>query len=196
MSLALSLVSFAAALACGLIAWRITREERERSAARVAALQQAIDGDLPAVIATPGTTPAIASAPMVKLAALAVMVAVIAVAVVLQATGSNASGAAAMAPLELLSMRHATDRDGLTVSGLVRNPATGAPVEHLSAVVFAFDDQGNFISSGRAPIDFVSLGSGDESPFVVTIPRAGGVARYRVTFRTGTGVVRHLDKRG
>ena len=36
---------------------------------------------------------------------------------------------------------------------------------------------------------------GDESPFVVNVPNVSDVARYRVTFRSGNGVVRHTDRR-
>ena len=58
----------------------------------------------------------------------------------------------------------------LTVSGLVRNPGAGAAVNGVTAVVFAFDRDGAFVASGRAPLDFGALAPGDESPFVVTVP--------------------------
>ena len=96
--------------------------------------------------------------------------------------------------LELLSMRNERNGDTLSVTGLVRN-AGAAPAKGLIAVVFAFDRGGNFVASGRAPIDFVTLASGDESPFRVTIPHVTDVGRYRVSFRTESGVVRHVDKR-
>jgi hypothetical protein len=99
------------------------------------------------------------------------------------------------APIELMSMRHARDKGALTVTGLVRNPARGTHLEGVSAVVLTFDRDGTFITSNRAAIDFVSLDPGDESPFVVTIPRAGDVGRYRVTFRSGSGIIRHIDRR-
>jgi hypothetical protein len=54
---------------------------------------------------------------------------------------------------------------------------------------------GNFVASGRAPLDFVTLAPGDESPFRVTIPHVNDVGRYRVSFRTESGVVRHVDRR-
>ena len=62
-------------------------------------------------------------------------------------------------------------------------------------MVFTFDRSGNFVTSGRAPVEFLSLAAGDESPFKVSVPNAGEVSRYRVSFRTETGVVRHIDKR-
>jgi hypothetical protein len=96
--------------------------------------------------------------------------------------------------LELLSMRHERDGDTLSVTGLVRNPG-GSAARGVIAVVFAFDHAGNFVASGRAPLDFVTLAPGDESPFHVTIPHVSDVARYRVSFRTESGVVRHVDRR-
>jgi hypothetical protein len=76
----------------------------------------------------------------------------------------------------------------------VRNGGAGS-ADHLIAVVFAFDRSGNFLTSGRAPIEFLSLAPGDESPFKVSVPDAGNVGRYRVSFRTDAGVVRHVDRR-
>jgi len=96
--------------------------------------------------------------------------------------------------LELLSMRHVREADALTVTGLVRNGGSGS-ADRLIAVVFAFDRSGNFLASGRAPIDFLSLAPGDESPFKVSVPNAGEVGRYRVSFRTEAGVVKHVDRR-
>ena len=102
--------------------------------------------------------------------------------------------AAGNASLELLSMRPVREGDTLTVTGLVRNAGSGA-VQHLTAVVLTFDRNSNFIASGRAPLDFVRLGPGDESPFRVSVPDVADVSRYRVSFRTETGVVTHVDKR-
>ncbi len=53
-----------------------------------------------------------------------------------------------------------------------------------------------FLSSSRAPLDFMTLTPGEESPFVVNVPVTGQVARYRVGFRTEDGhVLPHVDKR-
>ena len=108
-----------------------------------------------------------------------------------EAVATNAS-----APLELMSMRHQREGRTLTVSGLVRNPSQGVAMNGVTAVVFAFDRSGAFLASGRSALDFSALGPGDESPFVVSIPNVLDVARYRVTFRSGSGVVRHIDRRG
>jgi hypothetical protein len=108
---------------------------------------------------------------------------------------SAATAASPSAPLELVSLRHERQTSKLAVSGLVRNPAAGHPVDHLSAVVFLFDQQGAFVTSAKAPVDFVRLGSGDESPFVITMNAPATIARYRVSFRTDSGVVPHVDRR-
>ena len=70
------------------------------------------------------------------------------------------------------------------------------PVEKLSAVVFLFDRMGTFVASSRADVDFLKLGAGDESPFVVSLEAPATVSRYRVSFRTDDGVVPHIDRRG
>jgi hypothetical protein len=96
--------------------------------------------------------------------------------------------------LELLSMRHERAGEDLTVTGLVRNP--GAPASGaIMAVVLAFDRDGSFVASGRAPLEFATIAAGDESPFRVTVPGVKDVGRYRVSFRTDAGVVRHVDRR-
>ncbi len=110
-----------------------------------------------------------------------------------QASAKAASGEGR--PLELMSMRYQRQGTTLTVSGLVKNPAAGGAVNGVIAVVFAFDHNGAFVASGRAPLDFSALAPGDESPFVVNVPNVSDVARYRVTFRSGNGVVRHIDRR-
>ena len=110
--------------------------------------------------------------------------------------GSTARAMGPNNPLELVSLRHDRQATQLAISGLVRNPVTGKAVDHLSAVVFLFDQTGTFVTSARAPVDFVTLGVGDESPFVVTLDAPATVARYRVSFRTEAGIVPHIDRRG
>ena len=106
-----------------------------------------------------------------------------------------AVASAAPTPLELVSLRHERQGDSLLVSGLVRNPLAGRTITRLSAVVFTFDRQGTFVTSGRAQLDVAQLAAGDESPFSISVPQASGVGRYRVSFRTDDGVVPHLDRR-
>ena len=98
-------------------------------------------------------------------------------------------------PLELVTLRHQRQGDTLVITGLVRNPPDATATEGLVAVAFAFDKQGTFLMSGRSVLDFPQLKAGEESPFSITIPQAGGVGRYRVSFRTDAGIVPHVDRR-
>jgi hypothetical protein len=107
-----------------------------------------------------------------------------------------AAPATAVAPLELVSLRHERHGSRLSLSGLVRNPNAGTALDGLTSVVFLFDAQGGFITSGRAAVDFKRIAAGDESPFVITVEAPPNVARYRVSFRTDAGVVAHVDRRG
>ena len=102
----------------------------------------------------------------------------------------------ASTPLELLSLRHEREGVNLSVAGLVRNPPSAPVVQRVSAVVFLFDQQGQFVTSAKAPIDFLKLTAGDESPFVVKVAAPQTVARYRVSFRTDDGTLPHVDRRG
>jgi hypothetical protein len=228
--LVLSVISLCAAAVVAVLAWSIVRDDRQRSAARVAALASTALDESATVVAIQGPpdgshvssrdgafhdqgdrTPSLISAarpaavqghPLVKVAVgIAMSVALI---VFIAMSGDRHQDRAA-APstvatvqqdgaLELLSMRHERDGDMLAVTGLVRNPGA-ASARGIIAVVFAFDHGGNFVASGRAPLDFVTLAPGDESPFHVTIPHVSDVGRYRVSFRTESGVVRHVDRR-
>jgi hypothetical protein len=146
--------------------------------------------------------------PAIKAAVIGAMVVTIVIGAIIGARMSDKAAASttpphkeaiatnAPAPLELMSMRHQRQGTTLTVSGLVRNPSQGVAMNGVTAVVFAFDRTGAFLASGRAAVDFSALRPGDESPFVVNIPNVLDVARYRVTFRDGSGVVRHIDRRG
>ncbi len=111
---------------------------------------------------------------------------------------TSAAKQAAIAPLELLSLRHTQEADRIVITGLVQNPrSSGAPVTHAVATVFLFSPDGKFLASSQAPLDFTTLTPGGESQFVVPVPVAGRVARYRVGFRSADGrVLPHVDKRG
>lgn len=109
---------------------------------------------------------------------------------------TSAANASATAPLELLSLRHDQDSGTLTISGLVRNPPNAARQDRLTAVIFFFNQRGDFLTSVRAPLDFRTLAPGDESPFQVSAPAPAGVSRFRVSFRHDEGdVVPHVDRR-
>jgi hypothetical protein len=210
--LTLTALSLAAAAGFGALSWRVGLEERERSRARIAALSTAMDGghssdagrtriavgSVVDRVRAEGGDAALGGRPLIKFAAIGVMtIAIVVGSLVGYRTHGSAATAisSAPAPLELMSMRYQHEGTNLTVSGLVRNPTGGSSVNGVTAVVFAFDRNGGFVASGRAPLDFGALAPGDESPFVVTVPNVSDVARYRVSFRTGAGVVRHVDRR-
>jgi hypothetical protein len=212
--LALTIVSLVATVGFAYLTWRTIAADRERSAARVASLASAIDhGGLrpgmanePVAVGTMFTTTpggSLKSHPLVKAAVVGTMAIAIVVAVAMSSgsvegqarPGATPVSARQNAPLELVSMRHARDGNTLTVAGLVRNPRGGGAAARITAVVFAFDRSGTFVASGRAPLDFTTLEPGDESPFVVTIPNVTDVGRYRVSFRTDAGMLRHVDRR-
>ncbi|HEV3139904.1 MAG TPA: hypothetical protein VGY57_05290 [Vicinamibacterales bacterium] len=242
--LVVTFVSMLLALVMSLAAWRVARDERERSDARVAALAEDIHSVAPAAAQAGGrrgeparlkaVAPPIAQSADLFSAAqptssssrsaivvgvgLLIFATAAALIVVLGGNARNAStaagrpaGAAARAntspaataastaasgtPLELVALGHDRDGDRLTVRGVIRNPMSGARVDRLTAVVFMFDRDGGFLGSGRGSIDAASLSPGGDSTFAVAVLGASNVARYRVSFRTETGIVAHVDKR-
>jgi hypothetical protein len=98
-------------------------------------------------------------------------------------------------PLELVALGHAREVSVLTIKGTVRNPSSGAKVEGLTAVISLLDRAGALVSTKDVPLDYRALGPGEEAPFAVSIPDPGSIARYRVSFRAGTDVVPHVDRR-
>jgi len=261
--LAITTVSLIVALVMSVKAWRVTRDEKKRSAARVAALSLAADAVLspiaeaqdPPLPRAPWSAPRIVPAPVVVSAAApavelplnqparvpnvprvepreipvettlthatgflgaaeapredghrqrslafaaVVLFLVLSGGLAWMMSGPRGTTAAAMgpnAPLELVSLSHERQNNKLAISGLVRNPVGAKPIERLSAVVFLFDRMGTFVTSSRANVDFLKLGAGDESPFVVSLDAPPTVARYRVSFRTDDGIVPHVDRR-
>jgi hypothetical protein len=122
---------------------------------------------------------------------------VLAVVVLIAMTGDRHEAPTPVLPphtesLELLSLRAARDGATLAVTGVVRNRAD-EPLNAITAFVSAVDAQGRSVGSGRSPL--AALSPGDESRFVVTIARVSGAARYRVSFRGATGLIRHVDRR-
>ena len=237
--LIITIASVLFALVMGVVAWRATQGERERSAARVDALARDIHGASETPVQTRVATiadewplrPAAASAEatgpgdMFAVAAqgtrsgsrwgLALAVGAFAVAsaaaliVVLGgdapgtkvALASESGGTRARAeetrevPLELTALSHERNGNELTVRGVVRNPATGTEMDHLSAIVVLFDGDGHVVTTGRAALGSAALIPGGESPFAITIANAADTARYRVSFRSDERVVSHIDKR-
>jgi hypothetical protein len=200
----LSITAVIVAIAAAAYAWRIASTDKRRSEARVAALAAAIDGtaDDAAAPLFDRQQPGLQGRPLLKLGvgfAMAIGV------IVLVAMSSDRREAAADGPLsasnadsaqelELLSMRHSRAGGNMTVTGLVRNRGDASPAA-IMAVVFLFDRDGGFVASGRAPLEFGGIANGDESPFQVTISDVNDVGRYKVSFRTESGIVPHVDRR-
>jgi hypothetical protein len=110
-------------------------------------------------------------------------------------TAFAATGAPVTTPIELLALEQVRKETALVVSGTVRNPDRAPARKGLSAMVFLFDGSGQVVASGRAPLDVQLLTAGDESPFVVSVPDAARAVRMRVSFRSGSAVVGHVDRR-
>lgn len=112
-------------------------------------------------------------------------------------TTATIAAPAAPQPLSLVSLRHEQHADGtLVISGVVRNPPGAGARERLFAAASLLDGEGAVIATARAPLDFTALAAGDESPFVVRVGGATGVARYRVGFRDAAGAsIAHVDGR-
>ena len=98
-------------------------------------------------------------------------------------------------PIELVALGHSREVHTLTITGTVRNPSSGVKLEGLTAVVSLLDRDGALVSTKDVPLDYRAIGPGEEAPFKVTIPDPGAIARYRVSFRAGTDVVPHVDRR-
>jgi hypothetical protein len=184
-----------------VIAWRMAGDERRRSVARIAALAAEIHGD---GYAAPWTAqPARrGSHPFALLAGGALVVgAAIALAIVtgradhLPRGTPTAATAPAPLALELVALAHERVGDQLIVRGVIRNPAAAAEMDRVTAVVQLFTPEGGVLATGRAAVGTAALSPGRETTFVVTVPRAADVARYRVSFTTDERVVPHLDRR-
>jgi hypothetical protein len=114
----------------------------------------------------------------------------------LAAHDANITNANAL-PLELLSLRYASDPAGFVVTGLVQNPAKSVTLRGVVAVVYLFDAEGKYIANSRAPLESTVLSAGGESGFVVRLPAAADVTKYRVSFQHEDGAaVTHVDRRG
>jgi hypothetical protein len=100
----------------------------------------------------------------------------------------------ASSSLELVALGHERDGTGLIVRGVVRK-SSGLETDQLTAIVFLFNRDGGFVASGRAPVQSDANGRAGEGTFVVTVPDANEVGRYRVSFRLDDRVVPHVDRR-
>jgi hypothetical protein len=213
--LVISLLSLIVAATMSLMAWRVLRNERLRSSARVAALAAEIregSGASPIAGEMFRSTAQRSRLPVMATAA-AIVVVLAGAGTMLFGGGANnlfgggtnnpedseagplTSRPLAVAPLELIALGHERDSDGLTVRGVLRNPSSGSDLRNLTAVVMLFDRDGGYAASGHAAVQTPRLHPGGETTFVVTISGAAGVERYRVSFRTERDIVPHVDMR-
>ena len=203
----------AAALISVVLAWRMAREERQRSEARVAALAAAIDPSRPGeglFAREPARpTPLLRTAVtgfVVVVVALALMAATLTLVQNTAAAGPAAArtvGSAPLpqaarpvtpeAPLELLSTTYTRSGDRLLVGGVVRNRQQ-APLSG-DAEVIVLDDHGRVLGSARAPLGNTALASGATSSFRLALKDLAGVRRYRVSFSGPAGIIHHVDRR-
>ena len=94
--------------------------------------------------------------------------------------------------LELISLDASRAGSSLAVTGVVRSRAE-EPLTTVTVVVSAIDAKGRPVGRGSAPLAAI-LPRG-ESTFAVTITDVSEAARYRVSFRSATSVIRHVDRR-
>jgi hypothetical protein len=205
-----------------VIVWRMLRDERARSEARVAVLVSMASAPVaapppelplrqaPSSVGAMFTEPEQSSpwghrfAVMTALGLVVASVVLFALAANGTRTSVRAAGAnnapvaapAGPAGVELISLRDNRESDALTITGLVHNPQSGAPLSRVTVTAYTFDDTGSFLASGRALLDVTTFAPGDDSPFVVKVPVTGAVARYRIGFRSEDGrVISHIDRR-
>jgi hypothetical protein len=108
----------------------------------------------------------------------------------------SVASTAAPQPLELLSLGHTAEAGSLIVSGLVQNPRGAAPLTRVRATLVVFGTDGALQTTAAAPLDFTTLGPGDESPFVIRVAVAAPPARYRIGFRgENDRALGHIDRR-
>ncbi len=204
--LVITLVSFTIAVVASFVALRVMREERRRAQASINALSHAIYGDS-------GSEPrmlepredrsrvryqvaAIAATCLVVLLVGGVFVAVRQAGRSAPDVSASKTIAPAMAvPLELTALENERDGDRLIVRGLVRNPAKGRELDGVAAVVLVFGRDGTLIATGRAALPSSRLAPGATAPFVVSVPGAAGVEKFRLSFRTDAHIEPHVDRR-
>ena len=183
------------------VAWRMTREERRRSDARVAALAAEIykDEAAPAErinrLLEQTTVGSWSRSLVTAIAGAAVVVAVGFAAIVGVRVARSSEGVRANAPLELLALEHERDGERLVVRGIVRNPLNAAERDGLAAVVLLVGRDGDVVSSARAALPVTKLAPGATAPFVVNVTHAADVDRFRVSFRSDGRVEPHVDRR-
>ena len=197
------------------VAWRMTREERRRSDERVARLAEALyeeDRDASATVAQLLETGRSDNRPryLITMVAGLCVVGALAGAGIYAARSPEGSRSAAGEsagvrgsarlhpgdpPLELLELDHERDGEQLVVRGIVRNPAGSSERDGLSAVVVLIGHDGSVVASSQSALPSARLLPGATAPFVVSVPGAADIDRFRISFRSDERVEPHVDRR-
>jgi hypothetical protein len=207
--IALTLLA-AIAVAAWIVTFAVLLRERRRSDARVAALADAIDeraaGSARGIAVAPLAghqhwlrTSGLPLNPSLAVAAglgfgVTLVTLLFAFAGWDDEAAATASHGGDDATLELLSMSHVREGDALIITGLVRDIGPVSARE-VTAVVVALNSGDEVSGRTGTPLEISSSVPGNYRPFRVTIPDVPGVVRYRVSFRTSEGPVRHIDRR-
>jgi len=197
---ALATLSLVVAALMTAVAWTAKRDQHRRAAARIAVLARAIHAgdpwEQPAGRPSRFTFTRFASIGVAVVATLAVCgLAFVSTSGAGKIRSSRQVERIADAPLDLVALEHDRDDNRLLVRGIVRNPGSAATVSNLAAVVLFYAKDGSFISSRRAAVAARALAPGADTAFVVALPDADSVDRYRVSFRTEDRIVPHIDRR-
>ena len=239
-----TVISLAMAFAMGIVTWRLTREERRRADARVAALMADLDAapltigavdidgrpdrhdglserprvrsvspvertaprrhgtpSAPVERSPTGLVGWITRSPVTLRPFLATVAAAMAVTVSVTMLSQRSDappedlGAHSPEPIELLSLSHARQGDYLAITGAIRNPSNGIERGQLSVRAIVFDRDGTVVGTGQTPLQGPVLPPGSEAPFTVSLPDAGQINRYRISFMQGQTSVPHIDRR-
>lgn len=97
-------------------------------------------------------------------------------------------------PKLALQAQHATEGYGyVTIEGLVSN-ISNESMENVEAVVMVADEQGNFIASKDALIDYNPILPGQSSPFTVMLDDNPAIKKWQVSFKDLMGgEIPHID---
>ena len=116
---------------------------------------------------------------------------------VVRATTESVPSPVQTAPrVELLALNYRATPAAFLVTGQVRNPAGGSPLNDVVAVVEVIDGAGRVLVTVRAPLTRQGLNAGEDWTFSATASKATNVARYRVEFQdTARVVIPHVDRR-
>lgn len=208
-------IALVLAVAASLFAWRMLRRDRSHTDARVAHLRALAEDAGPTLDWEPEDTYAAPSlfhaAPPPARTSWGALIAVV---VIFMAVGAGSvyalygsaptlawptvTARSAETPLELIALTHRREASGeFVVTGLVQNPAAGRATPALSAVVYLFGADDEYLTSGAAAIEVPVLAPGDQSSFAVRLAGLGKVSRYRLGFRQQDGgAFAHVDRRG